>query len=136
MGSTPRTDVALSFGADGSFRARLTSFPASEPAGTRPHHEIVTVSSPATIPAMRDAYLHATDAVDFGPIMVATRDPNVTVIGPAGGTATDSNNLVEVDIPAGARARRDRRDDDRRWGDPYPASQPAIELSTQSRDVG
>ena len=54
------------------------------------------------IRAIRDAFLHPGDAADLGVITVVPRDPQVTNIGPAGGVATDSQGLVEVQIPPGA----------------------------------
>ncbi len=98
----PRSDVSVSEASDGSFRARLTSIPGSEPPQTPAHHLILAIHSAATVPVYREAYLHAGQAVDLGTIMAQARDPNVTVVGPAGGTATDSQGFVQVQIPAGA----------------------------------
>ena len=103
-GSGPRTDVATSTASDGSFRAELTSFPASEPLRSPPHHELVRIESPTTVTIVRDVYLHAGQAVDLGLVVAGLRDSNVTTIGPTGGTATDSQSLVQVQIPSGALA--------------------------------
>jgi len=104
----PRSDVALTTAGDGSFRARLTSFPTSEPARTPPHRMIVRIDAANALPLWREVYLHVGDAVDLGVLVVAIRDPNVTVIGPSGGTATDSQHLVSVDIPLARSRRRPR----------------------------
>jgi hypothetical protein len=47
-------------------------------------------------------FVHAGQAFDLGSIRLAARDPQVTNIGPAGGTATDSQGKIEVVIPPGA----------------------------------
>ena len=54
------------------------------------------------MPVFRDAYIHAGQAVDLGPIVTSLRDSTVTTIGPSGGTASDSQNLVQVVVPPGA----------------------------------
>lgn len=99
---TPRSDLELTTGNDGSFRGRLTTLPDVEAPGTPPTHLLLYIDSPNTLRVVRDAYVHAGDAVDFGTIVAPTRDSATTMIGPEGGTAHDSQNLMEVVIPAGA----------------------------------
>ncbi|MBK9263222.1 MAG: hypothetical protein IPM54_25895 [Polyangiaceae bacterium] len=99
-----RSDVSTSIGADGSFRARLTQFPTSAPVGSAPHHVLVRIQSPGFLDVFREAYLMPTDASDLGDIVVVAHDPQVTVIGPEGGVAKDSRDLMEIVIPAGALA--------------------------------
>jgi RHS repeat-associated protein len=101
-GGTPRDDVMSSVAVDGSFRIRLMSFPEAEPARSPPHRLILRVDSPGTLRATREAYAHPGDGVDVGTIRLIARDPKITNIGPAGGTATDSAGLVSVVIPPGA----------------------------------
>ena len=100
----PRADLTVSQASDGSFRARLMNVPSSVPDGTPPVHVIVKLSKPGTITAQRDVVLHPTEVLDIGSVSLVARDPKVTVIGPAGGTATDTSGDVEVVIPAGALA--------------------------------
>ncbi|HEY2514049.1 MAG TPA: hypothetical protein VGI39_24450, partial [Polyangiaceae bacterium] len=100
--ANPRSDVSLTVADDGSFRARLTSFPTTEPPRSAPHHVLINVSSPNFLTIQRSAYLHPGVAKNFGEIHAVARDPKITTIDASGGTATDSQGLVEVDIPPGA----------------------------------
>jgi hypothetical protein len=97
-----RTDVVVTQASDGSFRARLTTFPASEPPRTPPHHLMIFIDAPGFIRAEREVYAHPGTAVDLGTILVAARDPNTVMIGPEGGSVTDSQGLITVAIPPGA----------------------------------
>jgi RHS repeat-associated protein len=99
---TPRPDVSVGTGTDGSFRLKLTSFPQTEPARSPAHHLIVVIDAPGTLRAYREAYAHPGDTADIGTIKLIARDPQITNIGPAGGKAQDSQGLVEVVIPPGA----------------------------------
>ena len=99
---TPRPDVSVGTGTDGSFRLKLTSFPQTEPARSPAHHLIVVIDAPGTLRAYREAYAHPGDTADIGTIKLIARDPQITNIGPAGGTAQDSQGLMEVVIPPGA----------------------------------
>jgi len=99
-----RSDVTLTAAADGSFRARLSSFPEVEPEGAGPTRLLVVIDAPGRIRAYREVYVHAGTALDLGHIRVVARDPAVTNIGPAGGTATDSQGKIEVVVPPGALA--------------------------------
>ncbi len=101
-GATPRTDVQLTTAADGSFRARLATFPEQVAPHTPLAHLMVHVDSPDFPRLVRTMYLRPGDVWDMGIMTVLQRDSAVTYIGPAGGTATDSQNLVEVDIPPNA----------------------------------
>lgn len=98
----PRSDVALSTAADGSFRARLAEFPESIADSEPSHHLIVKVETSSLISAMRDVYVRPGDAVDLGDIHLLGRDPKITWIGPTGGVATDSQDRIEVTFPPGA----------------------------------
>jgi len=102
--NAPRGDVSASSAVDGSSRVRLTSFPEVEADRTPPLHVLVRIATSAFLPAYRDAWIHSGDAVDLGVIKLVARDPAVTNIGPAGGTASDSQDRIEVVIPAGALA--------------------------------
>jgi YD repeat-containing protein len=97
-----RADVEVSQSQDGSFRARLTGFAQTRGARDAPVHVIVDVRSDEYLPATRDAYLDPGKIEDVGVIRLMPRDPAVTWIGPEGGTASDSEGLVQVVIPAGA----------------------------------
>ena len=98
----PRTDVTPTTDSDGSFRLQLTSFSNEMTPYQAAFHEIVYVNVPGAIPMSRTGYVRSGDAVDFGDIVITQRDSNVTNIGPAGGTASDSGGLVTVTIPPGA----------------------------------
>ena len=100
----PRGDVLATNAPDGSFKLKLSAFPESEPERTPPHRVIVVIDSPGTIRAYREGYAHPGDTIDLGDVRLLARDPRITNIGPAGGTATDSQGLVEVIIPPGALA--------------------------------
>lgn len=102
---TPRNDVSLTTSGDGSFRIRLTTFADHEISGVGAQHVSLWIDSPNAIRAYRDAWVRPGDAPNLGDIVVVTRDPQITNIGPAGGTATDSQGLVEVVIPPGALAQ-------------------------------
>lgn len=99
---TPRSDVSASQANDGSFRIRLTSFPTSEPDRSPIHRLVLVVDAPGRITAHRVTFAHPGDLQDVGSIRLVSRDPAVTNIGPAGGTATDSRGLVQLVVPAGA----------------------------------
>jgi RHS repeat-associated protein len=100
--SAPRPDVVITHGQDGAFRARLTQFPDNEGADVPSHHELLRISAAGKLRTYRDVVLRSGDAVDLGPIVLATADPKTTTIGANGGTATDSQSRVSVVIPAGA----------------------------------
>jgi RHS repeat-associated protein len=97
-----RGDVSATTAGDGSFRLRLTTFPDVATDRTPPLHVLVRVSAAGVLPIFRDAWLHTGTAADLGIIKMVARDTAVTPIGPAGGTANDSANTVQVVIPAGA----------------------------------
>jgi RHS repeat-associated protein len=99
-----RSDLSVSSAGDGSFRVRLTSFASVETEGNPPLHVIIRIDAPGVLPVFRDAWLHTGTAADLGVIKMIARDPAVTLIGPAGGTASDSRGLVEVVIPPNAVA--------------------------------
>jgi len=63
---------------------------------------LVRIEASAYLPVYRDAWLHPGDAVDLGDVRLVARDPAVTNIGPAGGTASDSRGRIQVVVPAGA----------------------------------
>ncbi|MDB5215539.1 MAG: Rhs family protein, partial [Myxococcaceae bacterium] len=104
VAGAPRADVAATVGADGSFKIKLTAFPDAEPDRSPPHRLILVIDSPGTIRAYREGYAHVGTALDLGDIRLIARDPAVTNIGPAGGTASDSQGLVQLVVPAGALA--------------------------------
>ena len=97
-----RSDVAVSTASDGSFRIRLTSFPDAQADGAPPVHVLLRVDAAGVLPVFRDAWLHTGTAADLGLIKMIPRDTASTPIGPAGGTASDSANSVQVVIPPGA----------------------------------
>ena len=97
-----RGDVSASTGGDGSFRLRLTTFPDVATDRTPPLHVLLRVDAAGVLPVFRDAWLHTGTATDLGIIKMVPRDAASTPIGPAGGTANDSANTVQVVIPAGA----------------------------------
>ena len=97
-----RGDVSASAGGDGSFRLRLTTFPDVATDRTPPLHVILRVDAPGVLPVFRDAWLRTGNATDLGIIKMVPRDTASTPIGPAGGTASNSANTVQVVIPAGA----------------------------------
>ncbi|MCC6669411.1 MAG: hypothetical protein IT375_37080, partial [Polyangiaceae bacterium] len=99
---TPRSDVTLSVAADGSFRARLSTFPESAPPRTPAHKVLVRITGTGFAPLTRVAYLYPGDAANLGEIVALDLDPQVTMIGPGGGVATDSQGLVELTFPPGA----------------------------------
>lgn len=99
---TARTDVSPTTDSDGSFRLRLTTFSDHEVPGVGAQHVSLRIDSPTTVRAFRDAWIRPGDAPNLGDIVLVTRDPNVTVIGAGGGTATDSQGLVQVVVPPGA----------------------------------
>jgi len=102
--NAPRGDVSASTAADGSFRVRMTTFSDIRDDRTPPLHVVVRIETSSYLPAYRDAWLHSGDAVDLGIIKLVARDPAVTNIGPAGGTASDSQNRISVIVPPGALA--------------------------------
>ncbi len=100
----PRGDVVATVAADGSFRLKLTAFPEAEPERAAPHHLHVVIDAPGTLRAHREGYAHPGATIDLGNVRLVGRDPKITTIGPAGGTASDSQGLVELVVPAGALA--------------------------------
>ncbi|MBI3203074.1 MAG: hypothetical protein HYZ29_16170, partial [Myxococcales bacterium] len=98
----PRADVTLTVAADGSFRARLSTFPESAPPRTPAHKVLVRITGEGFAPITRVAYLYPGDAANLGEIVALDLDPQVTMIGPGGGVATDSQGLVELTFPPGA----------------------------------
>jgi Dictyostelium (slime mold) repeat len=98
----PRSDVVFSKAADGSFRFRLTSIPDTRNENTAPAHVVLKFTAGTALPAAREVYLHAGELQTVGTVALVEKDPRVTVIGPAGGTARDSSGEYEVVIPAGA----------------------------------
>jgi RHS repeat-associated protein len=100
-----RMDVSATTGMDGSFRLRLASFSDHEVPGVGAQHVRLVIDSPSTVRAFRDAWLRPGDSPNFGDIVLVTRDPNVSTIGAAGGTATDSQGRVQLIIPPGALAQ-------------------------------
>ncbi len=99
---SPRSDVVLTTAADGSFRLRLTGIPESALEGTPPAHVLLAFKLASRLTAVRDVYLHPGEVLDVGAVALIERDPKVTVIGPAGGVATDTSGEIEVTIPPGA----------------------------------
>ncbi|NOU34239.1 MAG: hypothetical protein HOO96_40625 [Polyangiaceae bacterium] len=97
-----RSDVVLTTAADGSFRLRLTSIPETAVEGTPPAHVLLAFKLAGRLTAVRDVYLHPGEVLDVGSVALIERDPKVTVIGPAGGVATDTSGEIEVTIPPGA----------------------------------
>ncbi|HEY6558770.1 MAG TPA: hypothetical protein VI072_15910 [Polyangiaceae bacterium] len=98
----PRADVQYQVSADGAFRARLTTFPETAPAGTPPIKIMVRIEG-ADFPALtRVTHVRPGDAADLGNLVVLQRDPQVTTIGPEGGTAEDSQGTIQLVIPPGA----------------------------------
>ncbi len=97
-----RSDVSFAPAVDGSFRLRLTGIPSQAPEGTPPAHVVLKISAPGALTAAREVVLHPREVTDLGSITLILRDPKVTVIGAAGGTATDSSGEIEVVIPPGA----------------------------------
>ena len=104
VAGAPRGDVAAVFANDGNFRIRLNSFPESEPARSPAHRLVVVIDAPGTLRAYRTAYSHPGEVVNLGVVRLVGRDPKITNIGPAGGTATDSQGRIEIVIPPGALA--------------------------------
>ena len=100
--TTPRSDVVLTVAADGSFRARLSTFPDSAPPRTPAHKVVLRITGEGFAPITRVAYLYPGDAANLGEIVALDLDPQVTMIGPGGGVATDSQGLVELVFPPGA----------------------------------
>jgi YD repeat-containing protein len=83
---------------------RLTNFPDAQAERAPPSHVILRIDAPGFLTAFRDAWLRTGTAEDLGTIRLVAADPQVTVIGPEGGTASDSRGLFEVQVPAGALA--------------------------------
>lgn len=68
---TPRSDVTLSVAADGSFRARLSTFPESAPPRTPAHKVLVRITGTSFAPLTRVAYLYPGDAANLGEIVAS-----------------------------------------------------------------
>jgi len=99
---SPRSDVVVSVAPDGSFRLRLATYPDVQADRTPPSHVLLRVDAPGLLPAYRDAWVLTGTAEDLGTIRMVPRDTAVSVIGPAGGTASDSQGRIQVVVPAGA----------------------------------
>lgn len=97
-----RTDAVLTVKGDGSFRIRLLDFPQSVAPRTPPQHVLIQFASEAFPSLLRSAYVRPGEAVALGDLTILPRDPKVTVIGPEGGTAEDSQGTLQLQIPAGA----------------------------------
>ena len=104
-GLAARGDIVAATALDGTFRLRLTQFADHEIAGVGASHVMLYVDTPGNLRAYRDAWVRPGDSPDLGPITVIARDPKITLIGAAGGTAMDSQGLVQVVIPPGALAQ-------------------------------
>ncbi len=102
LDSPARTDVSTTINADGTFRTRLSSFPQSAVDRTPPQHVLVRVEGDAFPTLLRSAYLRPGEVAALGDLMILQRDPNVTVIGPEGGVAEDSQGTLQLTIPPGA----------------------------------
>jgi hypothetical protein len=102
---TPRGDVVATATSRGGLRPG-SSFPQSEPDRAPPHRLIVVVDAPSMLRAYRVAYARPGDTPDLGVIGLVGRDPRVTSIAPAGGTATD------LEGPRGDRHPARRAGDD------------------------
>ncbi len=102
LDSPERDDVLVEVSSGGAFRARLSDFPESVLERTPPTKLLVRIEGPDFATIVRIAYVRPGDAADLGKVIVLDRDPQVTVIGPAGGTATDSRNLYVLEVPPGA----------------------------------
>ncbi|MFZ5896860.1 MAG: RHS repeat-associated core domain-containing protein [Myxococcota bacterium] len=102
LDSLPRSDVITSVGADGTFRTRLSQFPESSPDRSPPQKVLIRIESADFPTVFRKGYLRPGDVLALGNVVVLQRDANVTVIGPEGGTASDSQGTLELIVPAGA----------------------------------
>ncbi len=97
-----RSDLTVVAASDGSFRARLTGFPEVVPAHTPPLHALVRITAEGFLRVEREVYLRPGDAKNLGTLVMIPSDSALTMIGPEGGSASDSRNLVTVEIPPGA----------------------------------
>jgi RHS repeat-associated protein len=104
LDSTPRTDVVTTVNSDGTFRTRLLEFPESSAERAPPQHVLVRIESADFPFLLRKGYLRPGDVLALGDLTVLQRDPSVTVIGPEGGVAEDSQNTLQLVVPAGALA--------------------------------
>lgn len=104
LDSEPRTDLLTDVGMDGGFRARLTEFPQTVPERSPASRVILRVTGAEFPTIYRTLYVRPGDAASVGDLTVLLRDPQVTVIGPAGGTAQSSNGAFELQVPPGALA--------------------------------
>ena len=102
LDTQPRTDTDTAINPDGTFRVRLLTFPESVPDRTPAQHVLIKLVSADFPDVYREAYVRPGDVVSLGDIVVLQRDPNVTVIGPEGGTAEDSQGTLQLVVPAGA----------------------------------
>jgi RHS repeat-associated protein len=102
LDTLPRADTATTVNSDGKFRVRLLSFPRSTPARMPAQHVLIKLESADFPPVYRSADVRPSDVVSLGDIVVLQRDPNVTVVGPEGGTAEDSQATLQLVIPSGA----------------------------------
>src|SRR5882724_1728903 len=105
LDSAPRGDVQTTVNPDGTFRIRLLEFPLSVADRAAPQHILIQIEGEAFPSLLRSAYLHPGDVVALGDMTVLQRDPNVTMIGPEGGTAQDSQGTLSLQIPPGALAQ-------------------------------
>src|SRR6478736_3880494 len=99
LDSVARADVATTLQSDGSFRVRLLEFPQSVAARTPPQAILIRIESEEFPSLLRSAFLRPGDVVTLGDLIVLARDPQVTVVGPEGGTAHDSQGTLELQIP-------------------------------------
>ncbi|MES1178300.1 MAG: hypothetical protein ABUL62_28520, partial [Myxococcales bacterium] len=102
LDSPPRSDASVSIKGDGSFRIRLLEFPQSVAPRTPPQHVLIRIESEDFPSLLRSVYLRPGEAISLGDLTVLQRDPNVTLIGPEGGTAEDSQSTLQLQIPPGA----------------------------------
>ena len=102
LDSLVRTDAVTTIESDGSFRIRLTEFPESVAPRTPPQHVLIRLESDDFPSLLRSAFLRPGDVVALGELTVLQRDSKVTVIGPEGGTAEDSQGTLQLQIPPGA----------------------------------
>jgi YD repeat-containing protein len=105
LDSGPRGDVQTTVNPDGTFRIRLLQFPLSVADRAAPQHILIQIEDQAFPSLLRSAYLHPCDVVALGDMTVLQRDSNVTMIGPEGGTAQDSQRTLSLEIPPGALAQ-------------------------------
>ncbi|MEW6367312.1 MAG: RHS repeat-associated core domain-containing protein [Acidobacteriota bacterium] len=89
---SPAASQAVTTDAAGRFLIEMTS------AGTH----WLTFEKEGWIPVQRPAPVPEGQHFNIGEVRVVAADPQITTIGPAGGTATDSSGDVELIVPPGA----------------------------------